>query len=66
MKLFGTRYTFICSFFCNTDSCQEAANIISHAGDTQAFELMRLAAQEKHERLLEKITKGKHPRQGVH
>ena len=35
-------YTLIRSFFGNSDSCQEAANIINGVGGTQSFELMKL------------------------
>jgi hypothetical protein len=58
-------YTLIHFFFDNSDSCQEAANIINAAGGTQSFELMKLAAWEKSkrhsERLLGLSAKGKHP-----
>jgi hypothetical protein len=57
-------YTLIRSFFGNTNSCQEAANIINSVGGTQSFELMRLAAEKRHKRtsnrLLELSAKGEH------
>jgi hypothetical protein len=57
-------YTSICSFFGNSDSCQEAANIINAAGGTQSFKLINLTAREKNkrrsERLLDLSAKGEH------
>ncbi len=53
------------SIFGNSDSCQEAANIINDAGGTQSFKLMKLAAHEKNkrncERLLDLRAIGQHP-----
>ena len=59
-------YTSICSFFGNSDSCQEAANIINAAGGTHSFELMKHAAHdEKNKRnrhsLLDMSAIGQHP-----
>jgi hypothetical protein len=53
------------SFFGNSDSCQEAANIINGVGGTQSFELMKLASLEKNKRnsecLLDLSAIGQHP-----
>jgi hypothetical protein len=58
-------YTLIHSFFGNSDSCQEAANIIDAAGGTQSFELIKLAAHEKNKRnsehLLDLSASRQHP-----
>jgi hypothetical protein len=59
-------YTLICSFFGNSESCQEAANIINAAGGTHSFELMKHAAHDEKnkrnsERLLDLSASGQHP-----
>ncbi len=63
--IWDEKYTLICSFFGNSDACQEAANFINAAEGTQSFELLKPAAREKNKRnsehLLDLSAKGKHP-----
>jgi hypothetical protein len=58
-------YALIRSFHGNSDSCQEATNIINAAKGTKSFKLMKLAAWEKNKRnskrLLDLSANGQHP-----